>query len=361
MSLSAIACSRVEPSAGTERVARLTAVDTLTETDSLYVARVTRAYVAPDGHVFVSDHVQRRVLEFDGSGRLVRALGRNGDGPGEFRGPAAITTWGNDSLVVTDLSNRRISVFRRSDGEFLWHAEGLGSVSSLGAIGARLVVASLAADSFTTVGVIDPGRRVLRPALRLPEALVQQPLAIASFPRSVVAVNANLIVTAVLWSDIAVVHDSTLATQSTFAIPRRLRRPIPPDLDEALRPLVDGAGRLTLIPTLITIEVLKSGWLVFIHKDWIAPQGRIADPARITTEAALHAYATVVDLSGRRACTDVGLPTDWAENPHFISDGHTIVGIGHVVDESSRPTLERRRYDLLLDSCVWDSLSVMTP
>lgn len=347
------ACESKEPGGADLLTARTAAIDTLAETDSLFVARVTRAYVGPNGHAYVSDHVQRRVVEFDLAGRVVRSIGRGGEGPGEFLGPLAVAAWGEDSLVVTDLTNRRISVFRRSDGEFLWHAEGLGSVSSLGAAGDAMVVASLAVDSFTSIGVLGRGQRTVRRALPLPDSLLRQPLAVAAYPRSVVGVGADRIVVGLLWSDIAFEHSWGLEAQSSFVIPRRHRRPIPADLDQALAPEIAGPGRLTLIPSLMTIEPFRNGWFAFIHKDWTAPPGGLVDASRAATEASLRAFATIVDLEGKRACPDIELPVDWAENPAFASDGSTLVGIGHAVGASGRPALERRRYELQLDSCSW--------
>lgn len=352
------ACGAPETSSLGPAVAHTTRIDTLTETDSLFVARVTRAFVAPDGHTYISDHVQRRVIVFDSSGRILRTIGRSGEGPGEFIGPTAIALWGRDSLVVTDLTIGRISVFRRSDGEFLWHTVGLGSVNSLGATGSRMVVASLAFDSFTTVGVIDRGQRALRPALPLPDSLRRQQLGFRAFPRSIVGVSENRVVVGVLWSDAVSVYDSLLTELQTFRVPRRHRRPIPVELDKALEPLINTTGRLTLIPALMAIEPLRDGQIAFIHKDWIAPPGGISDPMRGVTEATLRAYATIVDLEGRRACPDIELPAEWSENPQFTSDGSTLLGFGHVIGESGRPTLERRWYDLKLDSCVWEPLAI---
>lgn len=355
-----VACSRADSAPPVDRVARLTAIDTLVESDSFYVARLTRAFIAPDGHVFVSDQVQRRVVEFDTGGKPVMSFGRDGDGPGEFRGPTAMTTWGADSVVVTDITTRRVSVFRRSDGDFLWHAPGLGSVASVAPRGASLVVASLMPDSLTTIGILSAGSRAFRAALPIPDSLVRQQLGLAAFPRSVVAVSPRHVVVAVLWSDVAFVSDTSLSPQYSFLLPRRTRRPIPPNLDEALQ-AATGANRFTIMPLLSTIEVLQNGWLVFVHKDWTAPPGGVADAARVTIDARMRVFATIVDLENRRACADIELPADWAENPHFVSDGSTMVGIGHAVTESARPTLEVRRFDLSLESCVWEPLLVALP
>lgn len=357
----ALACGeRPEDSRSVALTAVAARIDTLVESDSLYVDRIARAVVAPNGHIFVTDQVQRRVVEFDARGRPVRTIGRAGDGPGEFQGPTAITFWGRDSLVVTDLSNRQISVFRRSDGAFLWRTIGLGSLSSVSESGSRLIVASLAPDPMTAAVVIDAGSREVRRALSVADSLTRDAVSIAAFPRSVVAARGHRIVAAVLWSNVATVYDSTLSPTLAFSVPRRLRRDIPPNLAEALQPVLNTAGRLTLIPTLITIEWLADGRLVFIHKDWISPPEGIADPARVIVEASMRAFATVVDLDGKQSCADVELPTDWAENPHFLSDGQTIVGLGHVVGDSSKPTLEYRRFDLRLAQCAWQPLTVVS-
>lgn len=48
---------------------------------------------------------------FDSSGRFLRMAGRLGDGPGEFRMPAAIVASDNGNILVFDASHRRTSLF----------------------------------------------------------------------------------------------------------------------------------------------------------------------------------------------------------------------------------------------------------
>jgi len=50
------------------------------------------------------------VMRFDSAGRFVEAVGRSGDGPGEFRTISKIFRLGDDSLIVVDLGSRRVSV-----------------------------------------------------------------------------------------------------------------------------------------------------------------------------------------------------------------------------------------------------------
>lgn len=341
-----------------EHRAEAISVDTLLESDSLFVARISRAFVTPRGHIIVSDQHHRRIVEFDTAHRPVRTLGRAGDGPGEFRGPAAIALWGRDSLVVTDLTSRQLSVFRLSDGTFLWRAKAPGSVASLAPLGKSLVVAALAPEAMTAVAVISPGQRELSPALPVADSLTRETIGVAAFPRSVVAAKENRLAVALLWSDVVVVYDSLLTEQLSFAAPRRARRPIPPNLSEALRPIINTPGRMTFMPALTALEWLDNGMLVLVHKDWIAPPGGVQDPSRVLTEASLRVYATLVDLEKRTACADISLPSDWAENPLFFSDGGTVVGLGHALGATLRPTLEYRRFDLQTSRCEWETLPI---
>ena len=64
----------------------------------------TIASVAFDsrGHLHVLDEGAKRVVVVDGEGRLVRTVGKDGDGPGEFRSPTAFALLSGDRLAVLD-------------------------------------------------------------------------------------------------------------------------------------------------------------------------------------------------------------------------------------------------------------------
>lgn len=68
-------------------------------------------------NLYVLDRGNERVLMFDRSGRFVRQLGREGDGPGEFRAPNGVAVLTDGSVAVLDLIRRNISLFG-SDGAF---------------------------------------------------------------------------------------------------------------------------------------------------------------------------------------------------------------------------------------------------
>lgn len=73
-------------------------------------AYVSDAAVAEDGSLYVLDPRSRHVLWFDSSGNFVRALGRPGEGPGEFQAPVAIAVDGKD-VMIWDTGTWRLTTF----------------------------------------------------------------------------------------------------------------------------------------------------------------------------------------------------------------------------------------------------------
>ncbi|MBD0318918.1 MAG: 6-bladed beta-propeller [Gemmatimonadetes bacterium] len=69
------------------------------------------AIVAWRGGFAVVDEMQGNVKTFDHSGRFTGALGRPGDGPGEFRRPFAAVPLPDGRLAVLDRSPARVSYF----------------------------------------------------------------------------------------------------------------------------------------------------------------------------------------------------------------------------------------------------------
>jgi hypothetical protein len=63
------------------------------------------------GNVHVPDFYRHRVVTFGPDGQFVRALGRRGSGPGEFRAIRTVQVLRGDSLLVYDGSLGRINVF----------------------------------------------------------------------------------------------------------------------------------------------------------------------------------------------------------------------------------------------------------
>lgn len=73
--------------------------------------------VTRGGRIFLGDRAPVRVLEFDASARVLRSIGTEGEGPGEFR--SAIVAATDSRLAVHDPDGRRLTLFD-STGTLLW-------------------------------------------------------------------------------------------------------------------------------------------------------------------------------------------------------------------------------------------------
>ncbi len=72
----------------------------------------------PDGQAFIPDPGAHAILVFDRDLRLVRRIGREGEGPGELKWPCAVRMTPEGTLAVQDPDNHRVSYFSTA-GAFL--------------------------------------------------------------------------------------------------------------------------------------------------------------------------------------------------------------------------------------------------
>ena len=69
------------------------------------------------GRLYVFDRQSSRVVVTDAQGRLVREVGKPGEGPGELRTPVSFTVLRDGTVVIADLGHRAYQLFG-PDGEF---------------------------------------------------------------------------------------------------------------------------------------------------------------------------------------------------------------------------------------------------
>ncbi len=67
--------------------------------------------VDSEGNIYVLDQGNNRVQKFDHSGNYLATFGREGQGPGEFKGPTSLAVDQNGNVYVGDEQNKRIQVF----------------------------------------------------------------------------------------------------------------------------------------------------------------------------------------------------------------------------------------------------------
>ena len=64
-----------------------------------------------DGRIAVLDRGDKELRLYSADGRYLSASGREGEGPGEFRGSSSVHVVAGDTMVVWDMSLRRLSLF----------------------------------------------------------------------------------------------------------------------------------------------------------------------------------------------------------------------------------------------------------
>lgn len=78
------------------------------------------------GNLYVLDASARHVVKIGPDGRLVRTIGRAGEGPGEFVSPQRLVVWQDGSLAVTDSDRTAVQLFD-TDGNYVRQVRWTGS------------------------------------------------------------------------------------------------------------------------------------------------------------------------------------------------------------------------------------------
>jgi hypothetical protein len=307
---------------------RLSAIQ-LQETDSLYVGRPAALAVDPrDGSLYVSDAFWGRVLRFAPDGRLVRAYGRRGDGPGELRAPGAVEVV--DSAVVV-LDERRLTRFRRDGGEFLGSARYGGVLTSISPSGGRLWLGGLNVSRGTSLGTWNPGDAEVRHLGAIP----------AEFTRSEPMAGIYTGVEVVAWGDTVLAGYEGLNRITLFRtdgtairslrVPVRRRKGEIPDVVDAMRRL-DFPHQFGANSVLFRLARLPGGNLALVHYDQSIDGNLIS--ARV--------FLTVARPDFSRVCADREITVSRDAQPYTAFRGDTLYVVQQkVTGEKSRAFVDR--------------------
>lgn len=85
--------------------------------DGILLGQVGAAVSGPGGEVYALDSQLAQILVFDASGSLLRTLGREGEGPGEFRQPTALGLTADGCAAVQQTFPGRLIYLDRQTGE----------------------------------------------------------------------------------------------------------------------------------------------------------------------------------------------------------------------------------------------------
>jgi hypothetical protein len=88
------------------------------EAGELRIFKPGRYVVDGQGNIYIEDGSDMTIKVFDAQGKYLRAIGRKGNGPGEFGQIADLAVLPDGRLLVTDFETRRTSFFN-PEGQFL--------------------------------------------------------------------------------------------------------------------------------------------------------------------------------------------------------------------------------------------------
>ena len=71
------------------------------------------------GNIYVLDSRAPKLIKFDSRGTVLFSIGRKGQGPGEFMAPTMMELGKQNSILVYDIGNRRLSYFSADTGALL--------------------------------------------------------------------------------------------------------------------------------------------------------------------------------------------------------------------------------------------------
>lgn len=74
--------------------------------------------IDPAGLLYIADEGNANVMVFDNNGKLIRTIGRQGQGPGEFQNPLDVVIFADRTVAVSDGHTNKIQFFDK-EGQYL--------------------------------------------------------------------------------------------------------------------------------------------------------------------------------------------------------------------------------------------------
>lgn len=157
-------CADEVPEASAERPFETVAEVQLQEVPDDPIVGVGFVSRRPDGGFALADEAADRVRLFDDSGAIDRTLGRSGEGPGEFDAPTAVVEAPDGTVLVTQRSSPRLTIFRPGEepllrdvpGHYGYWASSIGDrlIVGMGSRAERFAVMSRAGEHISSFGVL---------------------------------------------------------------------------------------------------------------------------------------------------------------------------------------------------------------
>ncbi len=305
----------------------------LEEDDEHYVSQPLAVTFGPEGQILISDGIANAVLEFNRTGTFVRAFGRAGEGPGEFRlaGGALVT---GDILAVVDVMALEFEVFDYRSGEPLGALPMRPQLmlSTVAAVGDSIWIAGIDRASWMAIGTVSPGEieALVRSgsknqhALHFDRVAVPEPYRASrvmsgALGHAFLDIGDNDFVIAFAGSPY-VLRSGTGPTVDTLHLEARLRRGFPSDAELAgaeLHP-VNFANEISVLGG---VSRDNAGNILVVHSDL-----NVAD-MQFTGE---RIYVSAVAADGSWQCADTPVPLAGVGSPRTVLTGNHLLIVDQV-------------------------------
>jgi len=261
---------------------------------------VTLSIRATDGAFLISDLGANAVLIYNRRGDRLQSLGREGRGPGELEGPAAIIQTQDSIVGVYSMGLRALTLYAASSGAYLRRVSLPGYPSYYAPTEFRDTVWLGARDLGAGHSVLSwvPSTDSISQALPLPSEYARFGEAMR-FSGTPLALAGDTMVVGFSPFNPLLVLDRHRATGDTIDVPRRVRRGT--HLRAFQAPAADLDALLTSVSSLEALGFLPSHQLAVVHAD----KRRSAPPHR-SLQADL--FVSVLDLAALRGCIDQPVP-----------------------------------------------------
>lgn len=323
----------------------------LSESDSLFVGRPLGFAVGVDSLRFVvTDLAAGRVLAWDDTGRIVASFGREGRGPGEFLGPAAVALQ-RDLLWVADYGSMIWRALRRDDAAEVARVAFTGDLTyaTQSVFSDTLLFGLWDEVRGTAVGLLVPRDSAILRAVPVPSEFARlKNIGIGRLSQMLPAVSGPWRVVGFGPLNGLYVLDEGLTVTDSVVLPVVRRRGM---TEEHLRSAQGGyAALMNSVSVLSLLRAMeRPGHFLAAHYDLQAVDD---DAPQLTATL----YVSVIDIEKRRACVDALVPQSGAARPSVQVSGDTLFVLRQEMEETRISTFIDQ-YVVNVAACQWMPLA----
>jgi len=322
------------------------------ETEALFVGRLGDVAVGRDGHLFLVDLPESRVVEVARGGEIVRTFGKKGRGPGELDAPDALLVDGDSILIVSDRGQRILSRFSLRTGAFTHTVPFITTSSKMRMAAGELLATQFDEKSSTSLLAFSrtgepAGAEGVTPALGLKYPQLQ------NFRTAAFTVKDSDVFAAVELSQSLFRWKRGARTGQEIVLPVVRRHGVSSAIFERL------VGNPSPENAKAALDHSVPSALEFIAPDVL---GLVTfDPVLASQSFTGIHYLTLVDLAKNQVCADILVPAIRDPLPRARLSADTLIVVQQAADAGGQPATSVLRFHISPAACAWAPLGAKGP